>query len=404
MFAGAAAALAGSAPASAQCSYEIVAVLQFDQCGPLPNLLWPRAINNANEVVGFYSCGGGPLRPFYWSESTGLALLTLPSGYSTAYFTDINDQGQIVGVRVIPGTGIGHEAALYGNGRWTGLGVLPGGDWSEALAINSDGVVAGFWGNTVTGVPTGHEACIWSGGVMIGLGDVLDAALSEATDVSDDGIVVGWKRSGAGLHTQVGFTYDGAVVTDVPAIDGTVSAAVSAISPSGTLVVQGLASEKVGEDLGFYAWTAHERAVEIVPAIPGGSFIGANRINAAGVIVGAVYDGDSNEAFVFAEGVSRRLQDLLKTDDVVTLGYAGGVNDAGWITAQGTINGSYAAFVLRPLAPAIGDLNDDCAVDATDLGVLLGAWGTTGPLGDLNHDSDVNAEDLNMLLLAWSVG
>jgi hypothetical protein len=49
---------------------------------------------------------------------------------------------------------------------------------------------------------------------------------------------------------------------------------------------------------------------------------------------------------------------------------------------------------------AQGDLNGDGAVDAADLAILLGAWGTSGP-GDLDGDGVVDAADLAILLGAW---
>jgi hypothetical protein len=39
-------------------------------------------------------------------------------------------------------------------------------------------------------------------------------------------------------------------------------------------------------------------------------------------------------------------------------------------------------------------------VNGADLGLLLGAWGSTGP-GDLNGDGTVNGADLGLLLGAW---
>ena len=47
----------------------------------------------------------------------------------------------------------------------------------------------------------------------------------------------------------------------------------------------------------------------------------------------------------------------------------------------------------------IGDLNFDSVVNAADLAVLLGAWGTA--TWDLNGDGTVNAADLAILLGAW---
>lgn len=46
------------------------------------------------------------------------------------------------------------------------------------------------------------------------------------------------------------------------------------------------------------------------------------------------------------------------------------------------------------------DLNCDGHVDAQDLAILLGAWGSAGP-GDLNADGHVDAQDLAILLGSW---
>jgi Dockerin type I domain len=58
-----------------------------------------------------------------------------------------------------------------------------------------------------------------------------------------------------------------------------------------------------------------------------------------------------------------------------------------------------------PSAPpsVFGDLNDDGVVDAADLAIVLGAWGTDGGTSgaDLNGDGIVDGADLSLLLGAW---
>jgi hypothetical protein len=50
----------------------------------------------------------------------------------------------------------------------------------------------------------------------------------------------------------------------------------------------------------------------------------------------------------------------------------------------------------------VGDLNADGIVNASDLPLLLNAWGGTGPLSaDLNDDGVVNAQDFSILLGNW---
>jgi hypothetical protein len=58
--------------------------------------------------------------------------------------------------------------------------------------------------------------------------------------------------------------------------------------------------------------------------------------------------------------------------------------------------------VFEPPPPCVqGDLDCDGAVDAGDLAVLLGAWGSSGP-GDLDGDGAVGSSDLAILLGAWT--
>lgn len=58
---------------------------------------------------------------------------------------------------------------------------------------------------------------------------------------------------------------------------------------------------------------------------------------------------------------------------------------------------------IAPKAPLLGDLNDDGAVDVSDLLILLAAWGPCGKdcPGDLNGDGSVDVSDLLILLANW---
>lgn len=53
-------------------------------------------------------------------------------------------------------------------------------------------------------------------------------------------------------------------------------------------------------------------------------------------------------------------------------------------------------------AGLLGDLNGDGAVNAADLALLLGAWGSAGGAADLDGDGSVGAGDLAILLGAWT--
>lgn len=66
------------------------------------------------------------------------------------------------------------------------------------------------------------------------------------------------------------------------------------------------------------------------------------------------------------------------------------------------LNGSpanrLAEYVACPATSVVGDVNGDGAVDAADLSILLGAWGSADPAADLNGDGTVDASDLSILL------
>jgi hypothetical protein len=61
------------------------------------------------------------------------------------------------------------------------------------------------------------------------------------------------------------------------------------------------------------------------------------------------------------------------------------------------ISGKGPIAPLPPSDPA--DLNGDGLIDGADLGVLLGAWGSTG--GDIDGNGTTDGTDLGLLLAAW---
>ncbi|MFM7051762.1 MAG: dockerin type I domain-containing protein [Planctomycetota bacterium] len=68
----------------------------------------------------------------------------------------------------------------------------------------------------------------------------------------------------------------------------------------------------------------------------------------------------------------------------------------GTTCADANGNGTADACELDP-----ADLNGDGIVNASDLSILLGAWGSSNPVADINDDGSVNASDLSILLGSW---
>ncbi len=78
---------------------------------------------------------------------------------------------------------------------------------------------------------------------------------------------------------------------------------------------------------------------------------------------------------------------------------------ATYVWSVGSITGEVAHIVTLTVAdiiPCPADLSGDGIVDATDLAILLGAWGANPDhLADFNQDGMVAADDLAVLLGAW---
>lgn len=81
-----------------------------------------------------------------------------------------------------------------------------------------------------------------------------------------------------------------------------------------------------------------------------------------------------------------------------------GANDAGSYTFSvtnpcSTVTGNGIQVTVNVAIP--GDYNGDAHVNAADLAILLGAWGTANAAIDLTGDGMVDASDLGVLLGAW---
>ena len=77
------------------------------------------------------------------------------------------------------------------------------------------------------------------------------------------------------------------------------------------------------------------------------------------------------------------------------------MTDGREILASGRFVAGGTTQLLRLVPEPAADLDGDGRVNAADLAILLGAWGTDGA-GDLDGDGAVCAADLALLLGAWS--
>ena len=110
------------------------------------------AINGRGEIVGSKDSIS-----LVWTGASEVVLRSIRGG-------ELNDAGTIVGVTRRSPT----HAASWRDGRMTDLGVLPGGDESEADAINEQGQIAG--GSRTRHDDVDYHVVVWRAGVMRDLG------------------------------------------------------------------------------------------------------------------------------------------------------------------------------------------------------------------------------------------
>jgi probable HAF family extracellular repeat protein len=179
------------------------------------------AINNRGQIVGVTS-GGAAL----WQNGVLHNLASLSGGGSEAF--DINDKGVIVGYSTTA-TGESH-AVMWTDGGIVDLGTLPGDDFSQALAINSQGQIVGTSSNISQGV---ERAFIWENGAMRELGSLPTLPFSRAFSINE-------LSQAAGVSILAGVTratlFQKGSATQLPGLTGEALTFAYAINNLGQLV------------------------------------------------------------------------------------------------------------------------------------------------------------------------
>ncbi len=226
-------------------------------------------VNDLGAATGNYY-SGGQSHGVIWT-GTG-STIDLGAG---SYGTAINDAGQAVG-----GNG---QAFLYSGGTMRELGTLPGGNWSAAYSINSNGAVAGY-GTIGPGVFRGFY---WNGGSLVPIG-TLGGASSYAMDINNSNQIVGDASTGSGYFHA--FLDSNGAMTDLGTLGGTSSYAYG-INNGG--VVVGYSTTGTGDPRAFFDYNG--QLIDLNSMLPGGSgwvLLQAYGINDHNQVVGTgIFDG-----------------------------------------------------------------------------------------------------------------
>ncbi len=375
-------------PARGQCLYE-VEVIEGPTGGGSA-----RGINSAGHVVGYDVSGA-----FLWTPATGAVALDLPPHELTSRAYDINDAGQITGTYTIQDDDLGQLGFLFQSPYFADLGILPGGNWTEGLALNNLLQITGYSGNNITGPWQGF---VWHQTVMTDLGPDVAADSSRAYDISNNGQVAGSSWTSGDPLSYEAFIWHEGNVTMLGPLPGGLNSQARGINDIGQVVGFGdVADERRGMVTRAFLWTAGDMID--LGTLPGRPDCTAFGINNAGKIVGQCSDSGQNQAaFIWQNGTISELNQLVAEDVCMDMAVAFAINDAGQIVGNGGVLGvASGGVLLTPAESLAGDLDDNNIVNVVDLLMLLAAWGATPRAADLDLDGVVGVTDLLILLSTW---
>jgi probable HAF family extracellular repeat protein len=204
-------------------------------------------------------------------------------GGPTSIAWGINKKNQIVGQSDVPSPGRFH-AFLWQNGSFTDLGLLPGGDWSVAQAINDSGLIVGQASTSVGAI----HAVLWRKGTHtirdLGVlpGGSTVNRFSVAYGVNNLGQIVGSSDvNGGGRHV---FRWVAGVMQDLGTPRGAFSTSFAeafGINDAGQIVGSGVSVTGLNQ---AFVWNAG--SYTDLGFLPTGNVSSARSINRNGFIAG----------------------------------------------------------------------------------------------------------------------
>lgn len=324
-------ALAWSAPVAAQTVTPYYRVTTFS----FPQDSFPTVadINNAGQLIGQYTIQGNPaIGTGYVSAGTALRPLPPIPGYST-WATSGNDVGGVVGVAADTTNNRRPDRAFfYQGGQTRDLGTL-GGAWARATAVNNADQIIGMSANA------GGEAraFLYTDGRMTDLSALVPGNVPITPfDIDNRGSITGsWVIDGE----PRAFLYRDGQWTDLGDIGG--------LNASGRRINGWVTGEatRVDNRIAAFIWNPENGMREITFPNDGFQVIGRG-INARGDVVG---DGYSDHGpcctFLWRDGVTVNLNDLLEPGSGWNVYQALDINDNGQIAAYGC--GDPGCMVVR---------------------------------------------------------
>ena len=328
----------------------------------------PSGALSSMMMATFLGPAGNPSNPLL--STTSLTLLdllavggTASGGGASAYPTDVNGLGQIVGYSGVNGA---FRAYVWKQPTgFTSIAPLPGDAMSLAMGTNDAGLVVGYSLTT----PLAVRAFTYSGGTATQLGPAFSgSAITYAMAVGNSGHIVGYGRFSPGVDHA--WRHAGVSFQDLGVPAGYTSSYATAVSNDGGSVAGYVRSATAKRPALWQGsgWT--------VLALPAGYDEGeATGVNASGKVVGWMRVTGTTTQFrgFYFDGATMHVVPTLGG----TMSRLWAINDAGLAAGYGTLPGDLDTHAIR-YAPGTG---------VTELGKQVGACSSYGyaitPDGDV---------------------
>lgn len=280
------------------------------------------AMNNAGQIVGAIGgAHGDDLTAFFWHGNASRQIgRPSHSDYSEGFA--INNAGTVVGSANLPD---GMRAFSWTNGgKLSELAPLAGDSSSTAYGINDAGVVVGF-----SSGPRGQFAVRWQNGAPQSIAPA-GVNQSQALAVNSAGSIAGFY--GIAENARGFLSLSGTGFQILAPLPGDQSSQALALNDSNAAVGISAAASGLTHAV---LWDPANGAVNL-GILPGGDHSQAYGINRAGQVVGSSGSQEGMHAFLWTSGTGIvDLNSLLPAGTGVSLAAAVAVNDAGQILAIG---------------------------------------------------------------------